>query len=102
MNSVKIKRGKSINVPKMIYNVVVFKYEYIHARCIHMRKIVYLSIGIDKYLPLYMYRYIYKVTKKYKYMHMYTHSQYTLTYVHLDLHNICTNIQMHTHLNTHS
>ena len=38
--------------------------------CIHMRKIVYLLIGIDKYLPLYMYIYLDKVTKMYKYVHM--------------------------------
>ena len=66
------------------------KYEYIHARCIHMRKIVYLIFGKHKYLPLYMYIYIYiytdKVTKMFKYMHMYTHPQYTLTYIHLGLH----------------
>ena len=48
MNIVRIKRGKSINVPKRIYNVFFSKYKYIHARCIHTRKIVYLSIGIDK------------------------------------------------------
>ena len=36
MNSVKIKRGKSINVPKgIIYNVFFSKYEYIHARWMH-------------------------------------------------------------------
>ena len=34
-----------------------YKYEYTHAGCIHLRKIVYLSIGMDKYVPLYMYRY---------------------------------------------
>ena len=67
MHSVKIKRGKSFNVPKRLYNVFPSKYEYIHARCIHMRKIVYVSIGIDKYLPVYMYRNIDIVTKKYKY-----------------------------------
>ena len=57
MNHVKIKRGKSINVPKRIYNAFFSKYEYTHVRCIHMRKIVYLTIGIDTYLPLYIYRY---------------------------------------------
>ena len=76
MNSVKTKRGKSFNVPKRIYSVFFSKYEYIHVRCIHMRIIVYVSIGIDKYLLLYMYRYTDKVTKKYTYMHMYTHPQY--------------------------
>ena len=89
MNSVKIKRGKPINVPKRICNIYLSKYEYMHARCIHMRKIVHLTIGIDKYLPLYMYRYTDKVTKMYTYMHVYTHPQYTLKYVHLGLH-ICT------------
>ena len=78
MNCVNIKRWKSFNVPKGIYNVFFSRYEYIHARCIHMRKIVYLSISIDKHLPLYMYRYIDKDTKKYTYTHMYTHPQYTL------------------------
>ena len=93
MNSVKIKRGKSNNVPKKDIQCIFSKYEYIHARCIHMRKIVYLIFGIHKYLPLYMYRYTDKVTKMYKYMHMYTHPQYTLTYVHLGLHiNACTYI----------
>ena len=96
MNSVNIKRVKSIYVPKRIYNVFFSKYEYIHARCIHMRKIEYLTIGIDKYLPLYMCRYTDKVTKMYKYMYMYTHPHYILTYVHLGLH-ICTDIQMHRH-----
>ena len=35
MNSVKIKRGKSINVD---IQCIFSQYEYIHARCIHMRK----------------------------------------------------------------
>ena len=68
------------------YNVFFPKYEYIHERCIYMRKIVYLIFGIHKYLPLYMYRYTDKVTKMYTYMRMDTHPQYTLTYVHLGLH----------------
>ena len=41
------------------YTMYFSKYEYIHARHIYMRKIVYLSIGIYKYLALYIYRYIY-------------------------------------------
>ena len=68
------------------YTMYFSKHEYIHARCIHMRKIVYLIFGIHKYLSLYMYRYTDKVTKMYKYMHMYKHPQYTLTYAHLGLH----------------
>ena len=54
MNSIKIKREKSINVLKRIYNVFFSKYEYIHARCIHMRKLLDLTFGIYKYIPLYM------------------------------------------------
>ena len=38
-----------------------------------MRKIVYSTIGIDKYQSLYMCRYTDTVTKMYKHMHMYTH-----------------------------
>ena len=38
MNSVKIKRGKSINVKKKDMQCIFSKYEYIHARCILMRK----------------------------------------------------------------
>ena len=66
MNSVQIKRGKSMNIPKRICNVFFSKYEYIHARCIRMRKIVYSTIGIDKYQSFYTCRYAGAVTKMYK------------------------------------
>ena len=72
MNSVKIKRGKSSNVPKKDIQCIFSKYEYIHARWIYMRKNGYLTFGIHKYLPLYMYRYTDKVIKMYTYVLMYT------------------------------
>ena len=72
---------------KRIYNVFFLNINTYMQDCMYTHeKIVYLIFGIHKYLPLYMYRYSDKVTKIYKYMHMYTHPQYTLTYVHLDLH----------------
>ena len=72
-----------MKIPKRIYNVFFYsKYYYIHARCIHVRKIVYSTICIDKYQSLCMCIYIDTVTKMYKYMHMYTHPLYTLTYIH--------------------
>ena len=63
MNSVKIKRREINEYPKKDIQCIFSKYEYIHARYIHMRKIVYSTISIDKYQSLYMSRYTDTVTK---------------------------------------
>ena len=66
MNSVKIKRGKSINVQKKDIQCIFSKSEYIHGRCILMRK---LCIEYLVYINIYHYTCLDILIKLQRYIH---------------------------------